>query len=125
MMAMAIRVLAAAGAIMISFTAAAQDAQRGEALYAQCVACHSFDPARNEAGPHLRGLIGRKAASVGDFVYSPPMRRSDFVWTTELLDKFLAEPQEPPFRGNRMPFAGMPDAQARADLIAYLKQASQ
>ena len=89
------------------------------------VACHSFDPARNETGPHLKGLFGRKAASVGDFVYSPPLRRADFVWTPELLDKFLAEPQAPPFRGNRMPFAGMADPQARADLIAYLKEAAR
>jgi cytochrome c len=120
-----IRVLAAAGVTMIALTAAAQDAQRGKAQFEQCVACHSFDPARNETGPHLKGLFGRKAASVGDFVYSPPMRRADFVWTAELLDKFLADPQQPPFRGNRMPFAGIPDAKARADLIAYLKQAAQ
>jgi len=119
------RVLAAAGVAMISLTAAAQDARRGKALFDQCTACHSFDPARNEAGPHLKGLFGRKAASVVDFVYSPPLRRADFIWTPELLDKFLAEPQAPPFRGNRMPYAGLSDAQARADLIAFLKQASQ
>jgi cytochrome c len=120
-----IRLLAAAGAVTISLSAAAQDAQRGKALFDQCAACHSFDPARNETGPHLKGLFGRKVAGVGDFIYSPPLRRADFVWTPELLDKFLAEPQAPPFRGNRMPFAGMPAPQARADLIAYLKQASQ
>ena len=120
-----IRLLAVAGAVTISLSAAAQDAQRGKALFDQCAACHSFGPARNETGPHLEGLFGRKVASVGDFLYSPPLRRADFVWTPELLDKFLAEPQAPPFRGNRMPFAGMSDAQARADLIAFLKQASQ
>jgi cytochrome c len=124
-MMLGIRVLAAAGVTMIGLSAAAQDVQHGKALFEQCVACHSFDPARNETGPHLKGLFGRKAAGVGDFVYSPPLRRADFVWTPELLDKFLAEPQAPPFRGNRMPFAGMADAQARADLIAYLKQATQ
>ena len=52
------------------------------------------------------------------------LRSADFVWTPELVDKFLADPQAPPFRGNRMPFAGMPDAKARADLVAYLKEAS-
>lgn len=119
-----IRLLAAVGVAMIPLTAAAQDAQHGKALFGQCAACHSFDPNHNDTGPHLKGLFGRKAASVDGFVYSPPMRRSDFVWTPELLDKFLAEPQAPPFRGNRMPFAGMPDAKARADLIAYLKEAS-
>jgi cytochrome c2 len=53
------------------------------------------------------------------------MRRADFVWTAELLDRFLAEPQSGPFRGNKMPFAGMPDPKARADLIAYLIEATR
>jgi cytochrome c len=120
------RVLAAAGVLTLSLAAAAaQDAQHGKELFDQCIACHSFDPAQNGAGPNLKGLFGRKVASVDDFVYSPPLRRADFVWTPELLDKFLAEPQAPPFRGNRMPFAGMPDPQARADLIAYLKEATK
>ena len=119
-----LRVLAAAGILLFPLTAAAQDPQRGKELFVQCVACHSLEPSPNEAGPHLRGLFGRKAAAVDDFVYSPPMRRANFVWTKELLDQFLAEPQSGPFRGNRMPFAGMPDAKARADLIAYLKEAT-
>jgi cytochrome c2 len=51
------------------------------------------------------------------------MRRSNVTWTPELLDRYLADPQGGVFRGNRMPFAGIPDAQARADLIAYLVQA--
>lgn len=120
-----LRVLAAAGALTMSLVAAARDAERGKALFEHCIACHSFDAARNDTGPHLKGLFGRKAASVGEFVYSPPLRRANFVWTPELLDQFLADPQAPPFRGNRMPFAGMADPQARADLIAYLKQAAQ
>jgi cytochrome c len=119
------RVLAAASVLCLPLTAAAQDQARGKELFTQCVACHSLERAPNAAGPHLAGLIGRKAASVDDFVYSPPMRRANFTWTEELLDKFLADPQSEPFRGNRMPFAGMPDAKARADLIAYLKQATR
>ena len=103
---------------------AAQDAGRGKALFERCAACHAFAPAQNEAGPYLKGLFGRKSASV-DFVYSPALRRANITWTPELLDDFLKEPQAGPFRGNRMPFAGMPDAQARADLIAYLKEASR
>jgi cytochrome c len=118
-------VLAVALAMANTYSAAAQDAEHGKAVFAQCTACHSFDPALSETGPHLKGLFGRKSASVDNFVYSPAMRRAKITWTPELLDGFLKEPQAPPFRGNRMPFAGLPDAQARADLIAYLKQASQ
>jgi cytochrome c len=123
-----LRALATAGALLCPLcpiTATAQDAGHGKALFAQCIACHSLEAGHNEAGPHLHGLFGRKAASVDDFVYSPPMRRANFTWTPDLLDDFLREPQSGPFRGNRMPFAGMSDAKARADLIAYLKEATR
>jgi cytochrome c len=117
--------LAMLATFALSGTASAQDAVRGKVLFEQCVACHSLKPGHNETGPHLHGLFGRKSAGVHDYVYSPPLRRADIVWTPALLDSFLAEPQSGPFRGNKMPFAGIPDAQARADLIAYLTQATQ
>jgi cytochrome c len=117
--------MAIAGAMAISQSASAQDAGRGKAVFEQCAACHSFEPGRGELGPHLKGLIGRKSASVEDFIYSPAMRRANVSWTPELLDAFLKDPQAPPFRGNRMPFAGIPDAQARGDLIAYLLAAAR
>jgi cytochrome c len=121
----ACHLMAIASAMAISQTASAQDATRGKAVFEQCAACHSFDPTRSETGPNLKGLIGRKSASVEDFIYSPAMRRANVTWTPEQLDAYLKDPQAPPFRGNRMPFAGIPDAQARADLIAYLKEAAR
>jgi cytochrome c2 len=117
--------LAVAGPFVLSPAVSAQDAEHGKVLFEHCVACHSLEAGHNETGPHLHGLFGRKSASVDDYVYSPPLRRANVVWTPEQLDKFLAEPQSGAFRGNKMPFAGMPDSQARADLIAYLKQATQ
>jgi cytochrome c len=117
--------LAAAGTLVQSHSASAQDAEHGKVLFEHCVACHSLEAGHNETGPHLHGLFGRKSASVDDFVYSPPLRRANVVWTPELLDKFLAEPQSGAFRGNKMPFAGMSDAKARADLIAFLQQATR
>jgi cytochrome c len=121
----ACHLMAIVGAMAISQSASAQDATRGKAAFEQCAACHSFDPTRSETGPHLKGLIGRKSASVEDFIYSPAMRRANVTWTPEQLDAYLKDPQAPPFRGNRMPFAGIPDAQARADLVAYLQAASR
>jgi cytochrome c len=117
--------MAIASAMAISQVAVAQDAGRGKAVFEQCAACHSFEPGRSELGPHLKGLIGRKSASVEDFIYSPAMRRANVSWTPEVLDAYLKDPQAPPFRGNRMPFAGIPDAQARGDLIAYLQAAGR
>jgi cytochrome c len=116
---------AVAVATSLSGPAYAQDVERGRQLFEQCSACHSLAVGQNGLGPHLHGLFGRKSASVGDYVYSPPMRRANVVWTPELLDNFLADPQSGAFRGNKMPFAGLPDTQARADLVAYLKSATQ
>ena len=103
---------------------AAEDPDKGKALFEQCAACHSLEAGQNGVGPTLHGLFGRKSAAE-EFNYSPAMRRANITWTPELLDTYLADPQGGVFRGNRMPFSGLPDAQARADLIAYLKQATK
>lgn len=103
----------------------AENVEHGRALFAECSPCHALEAGKNEVGPHLNGLFGRKAASVEGFTYSPALRRSNMVWTAELLDAYLAEPQGGVFRGNRMPFSGMPSAQDRADLIGYLKEATK
>jgi len=42
----------------------------------------------------------------------------------EALDTFIAEPQAS-VPANRMPYAGMPDAADRADLISYLQKVSK
>jgi cytochrome c len=116
--------LAIAGSIASHSATAADDPVKGKAQFENCVACHSLQAGENGVGPSLHGLFGRKSAAE-DFTYSPAMRRANVTWTPELLDRYLADPQGGAFRGNRMPFSGMPDAQARADLIAYLKDATK
>ncbi len=84
--------------------------------------CHSIDYDR--VGPHHRGLFGRPAGSVADFDYSDAMKRSGIVWSEATLDKFLSGPRGF-VPGTRMGFAGIPDDQERADVIAYLKEATR
>jgi cytochrome c len=103
---------------------AAENFTNGKALFEQCAACHSLEAGKNELGPTLHGLFGRKSASEST-IYSPAMKRANITWTPELLDAFLADPQSGVFRGNRMPFSGMPDSQERIDLTAYLKQVTK
>jgi cytochrome c len=119
-----IAILAATFAMAAGAALAAGDAAQGKAAFAQCAACHSLEPGQNGVGPTLHGLFGRKSASE-DFAYSRAMRRANVTWTPELLDTYLANPQAGPFRGNRMPFSGIADAQTRADLIAYLQEATK
>lgn len=45
------------------------------------------------------------------------------VWDAATLDRFLADPRGL-VPGTKMGFAGIADAAERADLIAYLKQAT-
>ena len=98
------------------------DAARGEALYARCRGCHSIE--RNRIGPMHRGLFGRAAGSVAGFAYSEAMKNSGIVWDEATLDDFLAHPRQT-VPGTKMTYAGIADAQERADLIAYLKEATR
>lgn len=100
------------------------DAVRGEARFKECAACHKLDAGANEVGPSLHGLFSRKAGELADFRYSPAMKRSGVLWTAETLDKYIADPQAF-IPANRMPYAGMSNANDRADLIAYLQKATQ
>jgi cytochrome c len=86
-----------------------------------CAACHttSADGA-NSMGPNLRGVVGRKAGTAPGFQYSRPMRDSGIRWTPQELDSFLTNVSGK-VPGTLMPFNGLPDAQDRQAVIAYLK----
>jgi cytochrome c len=95
------------------------DAARGEKRFEECVACHALARGAESVGPSLYGVFGRKAGEGGEFRYSPALRRSGIMWDEHTIETFIADPQAVA-PGNRMPFAGVTDPAARADLIAYL-----
>jgi cytochrome c len=117
------RVMAmAAATIVAAGTARADgDAERGAKRFEECKSCHTLDRAQtqNTLGPSLYGVFERKAGTLADYRYSPAMKRSGIAWTPEAIDKFLSDPQAA-VPANRMPYAGLTDASARADLIAFL-----
>jgi cytochrome c len=97
--------------------------QSGEALFGQCKACHDIGPgARHKVGPHLDGLMGRKAGSIEGFNYSGAMKAAGeggLVWTAEALKHYLERPRDF-IPGNRMSFRGMAEADKRDALIEWL-----
>jgi cytochrome c len=123
-LAWAAALLAAAQLSVADAAHAEGDAARGEKLYADCVACHPIERGAHGIGPSLHDIIGRKAGEVAEYRYSRALRSSGLTWTAEALDTFVADPQAS-VPANRMPYAGMPDAADRADLIAYLRKASK
>jgi len=100
------------------------DAARGQAKFGYCAACHKLEAGENNVGPSLHGIFARKAGEIADFRYSPAMKRSGIIWTPETLDRFIGDPQAT-VPANRMPYAGMAGASDRADLIAYLQNATK
>ena len=103
---------------------AAGDPQAGAQAFRACAACHTLEPGVHRTGPSLAGVFGRKAGTAEGFHrYSGALRSADLVWSEDTLTRFLADPQAF-LPGNRMTFSGIADAQARADVIAYLQTAS-
>lgn len=98
---------------------AAADAAAGEGVFRACASCHALD-GQNKVGPHLDGVVNRPVQSVADFAgYSGALIEVADVWTPEHLNGFLENPKgyAP---GTSMSYAGVKDAQDRANLIAYL-----
>jgi cytochrome c len=85
-----------------------------------CSPCHTKEPGRNSIGPSLYGVVGRPAASLPTYSYSPAMQQSRIVWTEESIGSFLSSPAAK-VPGTKMTFLGIPEADRRDDLVAYLK----
>lgn len=89
-----------------------------EGAFAACAACHGAAAAANP-GPDLRGVLGRPAGRAPGYRYSRAMRTARIVWDAATLDAFIANPQAV-VPGTTMPYAGEPDAERRAQIIAAL-----
>ena len=100
------------------------DLERGARAFRACMACHSLTPGQHLTGPSLAGVWQRKAGTAPGYRrYSQALQHSGLVWDEARLDAWLAKPSAL-VPGNEMNFAGIPDRQARADIVAYLKAVS-
>lgn len=96
------------------------DAAAGKTVFAQCRTCHVTDEGVNRTGPSLHNIVGREAGTAPGFSYSDANKNSGITWTEAKLFQYLEKPQRV-VPGTKMIFPGLPDAQKRADVIAYLK----
>jgi cytochrome c len=119
---------AALGCLLVAHRAPAGesgDAARGARVFQRCYSCHSVDPNETSKlqGPSLYRVAGRQAASVTGFEYSDALRAkgaAGLVWTTDTLDRFIADPEAFAPGTTMVLLPPLSDAQERADLIAYL-----
>jgi cytochrome c len=103
---------------------AAADIAAGQAQFNRCKICHSLEAGKNMVGPSLHGVFGRKAGTADNFTYSAAMTDSGIVWNDDTLTKYLRDPKQV-VPGGKMAFPGIKDDQQIADLLAYLRQATQ
>ena len=74
--------------------------------------------------PNLHRIFGKVAGKQAGFAYySAVFKAAEFVWTPRLMYAWLENPMAM-FPGSAMMSLGVPDPQQRADLIAFLQQAS-
>jgi cytochrome c len=101
------------------------DVARGQRDFRMCAPCHSLEQNQSMTGPSLAGLWDRKAGSLPSFErYSDALKSSGIVWDDRSLDAWLTDPDHM-VPGNEMPFNGIKDPQRRADLLAFLKEATR
>lgn len=99
---------------------AAGNVERGGDVFdAQCAECHSVKANKNKKGPTLFAVIGRKAGTVPDVVYSDALKASGIVWTPDKVEAYVANPKGV-VPGGKMKFDGKLNAQENADLLAFL-----
>ena len=100
------------------------DLATGEKVFKKCAACHSIvKEGKNNIGPALYNVVGRKIGSVNDYKYSKALSEYGKEWTFEELNGYLIKPAKW-IKGTKMAFAGLRKEKDRASVIKYLNQNS-
>ena len=100
------------------------DLANGEKVFKKCSACHSIvKGGKNNIGPALYNVVGRKVGAVGDYKYSKALAAYGKAWTFEELNGYLLKPAKW-IKGTKMAFAGLRKEKDRASVILYLNQNS-
>ncbi len=69
------------------------DVTIGEKVFKKCAACHSIvKDGKNNIGPALYNVVGRKTGVVSDYKYSKALASYDKEWTFEELNGYLIKP---------------------------------
>ena len=96
----------------------------GEKVFKKCSACHSIvKGGKNNIGPALYNVVGRKVGSVSDYKYSKALSEYGKEWNFEELNGYLIKPAKW-IKGTKMAFAGLRKEKDRASVILYLNKNS-
>lgn len=100
------------------------DPAKGQKTAQLCTQCHIFQKeGPKKPGPSLYGVVGRPVASGAGFSYSSALKSKGGAWDPEHINEFIANPKKYA-PGTLMTFQGLPKAEQRADVIAFLNTLS-
>ncbi|KAI5456336.1 cytochrome c [Mariannaea sp. PMI_226] len=101
------------------------DIKKGAKLFqTRCAQCHTVEAGgANKIGPALHGLFGRQTGSVDGYSYTDANKKAGITWSEETLMPYLENPKKY-LPGTKMAFGGLKKEKERADLVAYLKDAT-
>ena len=124
------KVLALSVALAMGLSSAAAlaegDAKAGAKVFKKrCFACHTINKGgKNKVGPNLWGVFGRASGTMEGFKFSDAMTEAGITWDDATMAQYLAKPKDM-VPGTKMAFAGLRTEKQIANVIAYLKQATQ
>lgn len=110
-----------AAEVPIATLLASADPAKGAEVFKKCAACHTITQGgANGIGPNLWGTLGEEIGhGKGGFAFSDALAKVGGNWDFDKMSQWLTSPRK--FApGTKMTFAGLGNAQDRANLLAYM-----